>query len=282
MADDIESRYNEAIAKIGELHGNMAVLSKLDALLKDYNSDLAEAERLIQSDGALSGAIIQISNSVVFGAGEVTDSVQAALQKVGFKEALKLVSMALSKQVFMRDLSAYGISADAYWRYSYFSGVFMEGQAKRIGLDRSDAYLLGLLHGIGRVLINEVLHVDDVEVFWDRFVPVNQWELAMVGFTSESGGSLLLKQWDFSEEVFGRLRDQSRKERIAKDPMLILLHFTKQVALHLDDPEKLDQICGPEGHFYVRRLGKAGEAIASEIEAARVNVAEVYESLQES
>lgn len=280
--NDSERRYNEAIKAIGDLHGNMAVLSRLDALLKDYNSDLGEAERLIESDGALSGSIIQISNSVIYGVGETNDSVQEALQKVGFDQTLKLVSLALSKQVFMRDLDTYGVSADAYWRYSYFVAVFMEGQAPRIGGDASDAYLLGLLHGIGRVVINELLHVNDVEIFWDRFVPINQWELAMVGFTGEVAGSLLLKNWNFSESVYRRLANQSSKAAIGGDPMLLLLHYAKQLALQLDDPERFEALCDPSAHAYLRRHCRSRDRLRQEIAVAKENVATVHESLKES
>ena len=282
MANESERRYDEAIRKIGDLHGNMAVLSKLDAILKDYNANADEAEALIQTDGALSGSIVQISNSVLYGLGDKCVTVGGALQKVGFDQALKLVGIALSKQVFMRDLSAYGVSADAYWRYSYFTGVFMESQARQLGMNASDAYLLGLLHSIGRVVINELLHIDEVEVFWDRYLPLSQWETSMVGFTNETAGSLLLRNWGFEPPIHGRLAQQSRRDAVAGDPMLLLLHFAKQLALHLDDAAQLAALRAADGHAYVRRLKRDAAALQRDIEQARETVAAVHETLKES
>ncbi|MDQ8202606.1 HDOD domain-containing protein [Pelagicoccus sp. SDUM812003] len=281
MFSEFEERFNQAIELIGDLHGNMAVLSRIDGLLKDYNSNLSEIETLIESDGAIAGSIIKISNSVLYGLAQPNDSVGEALQTVGFDQALKLVSMALSKQVFMRDLDAYGVSANDYWRQSYFTAIFMENEAKRFGLEESDAYLLGLLHGIGRVVINELLHVNEVEVFWDRYLPLSQWERSMVGFTNEIAGSLLLKNWEFSTAVYGRIGNQFRKEEIAKDTLLAMLHYTRQMSLNVDDEQRLRDYLVPENHFYLRRTRSTRAQIKGAVRKAREEMNAVYESIRD-
>lgn len=114
-------QYEIAIEEVRDLHGNMSVLSRLYAILSDPNSRISEAVELLQSDGALSAIILRFSNGALFSPNERSDSIEMALQQVGFQKTLKLVGAALSKQVFMRNLNAYGITADSYWRYSYFN-----------------------------------------------------------------------------------------------------------------------------------------------------------------
>ncbi len=275
-----QQSYAQAIKRIGDLHGNMAVLSKLDTVLKDYNSSLEDAEQLVQSDGAIAATIVKLSNSALYGFGEGDNDLSSALQKVGFAETLKLVSMALSKQVFMRDLDAYGVSADSYWRYSYFVAVFMEGQAKRVGLDVSDAYLLGLLHSIGRVVITELLHADEVEVYWDRFVSESVWETSMVGFTNRVAGSLLLKSWNFTEEIYQRVEQQSDPELQAADPVLALLDYARQLALHLEDASRIEELCQPEAHPYLALCEQSESELLASIATAQADLEETYESLR--
>ena len=282
MPEPSKAQYEDAIKSISELHGNMAVLARLDAILKDYNSQISEAEQLIQSDGAISSSIIKISNSVLYGGGQKNGTISDALQTVGFDQALKLVSLALSKQVFMRDLEAYGVTADAYWRYSYFAAVFMESQARRIGLDPSDAYLLGLLHAIGRVVINELLHMREVEMLWDRFVPPRQWEVAMVGFTNEVAGALLLRTWEFPALLEQRIAKQSDAAVVPNDSLLLLLHFAKQLALHLDDPPGLRALCAPRSHLYLARHRQDPQALEQEALAAIRHIDEVNKSLRDA
>ncbi|MDQ8200942.1 HDOD domain-containing protein [Pelagicoccus enzymogenes] len=276
-----ESSFEETVKSIGELHGNMAVLSKLDAVLKDLNTDISEPERLIQSDGAISGTIVQISNSPLYGFSEKSDSIATALQKVGYNQALKLVGMALSKQVFMRDLESYGITADSYWRYSYFTAVFLERQAKTLGLDSDEAYLYGLLHSIGRVVINEILHARQIEVFWDRFIPEKEWELMTIGFNNHKAGALLLQIWDFPPELCKRVETQNNAPAQSKDPLVCLLDYARSLANYLIDPPRLKALCKPGAHPIQKQLKLNANQLYKEVTEIESLVDEVYASLKD-
>lgn len=276
-----DNSFEETVKSIGELHGNMAVLSKLNAVLKDLNTDISEPERLIQSDGALAGTIVQISNSPLYGFSEKSDNIAAALQTVGYNQALKLVGMALSKQVFMRDLESYGITADSYWRYSYFTAVFLERQAKTLGIDSDQAYLFGLLHSIGRVVIDEILHVREVEVFWDRFIPEKEWELLMIGFTNQKAGSLLLRIWDFPADLSARVETQNNAPKTSSDPLLPLLDYARTLANHLVDPPRLRALCKPDAHPVVKTLRLSTAQLIKEVNEIETHVDEVYASLKD-
>lgn len=202
-------QYEIAIEEVRDLHGNMSVLSRLYAILSDPNSRISEAVELLQSDGALSAIILRFSNGALFSPNERSDNIEMALQQVGFQKTLKLVGAALSKQVFMRNLNAYGITADSYWRYSYITAIFMGKQAPICGINANTAYLIGLLHSIGRVIINELLHAKKIEVYWDSHISPDQWETAAIGSSSEIAGSVLLESWEFPEEVYECVARQS-------------------------------------------------------------------------
>ncbi|MBK1877290.1 HDOD domain-containing protein [Pelagicoccus mobilis] len=281
MEPTSDSNFEETVKSIGELHGNMAVLSKLDALLKDLNTDISEPERLIQSDGAISGTIVQLSNSPLYGFNDKSDNIATALQKVGYNQALKLVGMALSKQVFMRDLESYGVTADSYWRYSYFTAVFLERQAKALGIDSDEAYLFGLLHSIGRVVINEILHAREVEVFWDRFIPEKEWELMMIGFTNQKAGSILLRTWDFPAELCKRVEQQNHNPSTSKDLQILLLDYARTLALHLIDPPRLKALCRPGAHPAQAKLRLTEAELTKEVTEIEAHVDEVYTSLKD-
>lgn len=276
-----DSNFEETVKSIGELHGNMAVLSKLDAILKDLNTDISEPERLIQSDGAISGTIVQLSNSPLYGFNDKSEKITTALQKIGYNQALKLVGMALSKQVFMRDLESYGITADSYWRYSYFTAVFLERQAKSLGIDSDEAYLFGLLHSIGRVVINEILCERQVEVFWDRFIPEKEWELMMIGFTNQKAGALLLRIWDFPSELCKRVEDQNTPSAQATDVQVALLDYGRVIANHLVDPPRLRSLCRRGAHPAQKYLRFSEAELLREVNEIEAHVEEVYASLKD-
>ena len=261
--------FQACVQKIENLHGNMAVLSRLGPMLKDPNSSLDDAARLIQSDSALTASIIHISNSAFYLGSQRVNTVSAALGKVGFNQALKLVGMALSKQVFMKDLDVYGISADTYWCSSYFAGLFLEESAGQLGFDRDDAYMVGLLHGIGKVVLNELLQPEDVEIFWDPSFPSNEWEEIMFGLHQEDAGAYLLEQWKFPEAIYRRVRDQLSTSAQAEDRLLGGLAYISEVMNqnHLDF-DRIDWEI-PEAHPFYARTKSKPEEIRSAIKRTR-------------
>lgn len=226
---------SKEVATLEKLHGNLAILARLDAILNDPNSALSDAERLINTDGALSATIIRLANSVVYSVGDRRTDVYSALQKVGFNEALRLVGMALSRQVFMRDLVSYGMTAHDYWRDSFYAATLMETIARHaVGINRDRAYLVGLLHGIGKVVINEILLSKEVEILWDRNIDPHDWEEIMVGCTYPEVGEQLLQRWGFPGDIYTAVGRQLDPQAHENEPLVALLHFSRRVISHLD------------------------------------------------
>lgn len=279
-SSDAKQAYRQALQKVEELHGNMGVLAKLGVLLREPNSSADDVARLLQSDGALCANIIRTSNSAIYGYGTRSGNIHEALVKVGYNRVLSLVGASLSKRLFMRDLTAYGMSADDYWAYSYFCALFLERTAPRLGYSADDAYMLGLLHAIGRVVINDLLARTRVEVFWDRALPSEEWEEVLIGFRHDEAGAHLLRQWKFSPEVYERVARQKSPAAIAADPFLLLLDYARQCAelnhYHLGAPVWL----APEDHPWTRHRDFDPDQNARDIEQARQACLSIGEALK--
>jgi len=272
--------FKKAVASIETLHGNMAVLSRLSPMLKDPNSDIENVARLVSSDSALAASIIRISNSAFYASGAKVGDVPSALGKVGFNEALRLVGMALSKQVFMRDLEVYGVTADVYWSESYFTGLFLEAIGRQLGLDPNDAYMVGLLHAIGKVVLNELVDPEQVEVYWDPTLKAEEWEEVMFGVHYDEAGSVLLEAWKFPEEIYKRVGDQLDISAQRKDRILGSLAFTRELIAFNDYDFDRETWELPESHdFYVScRISES--ILASEIIRCREDLADVRRTIQ--
>ena len=278
MANAPIKDFREAVGKIENLHGNMAVLSRLGPLLKDPNSDIDDASRLIQSDSALAASIIRISNSAFYGGSSQVRDVHSALGKVGFNEALRLVGMALSKQVFMRDLTTYGISADCYWCQSYFLGLFLEETAQRLGNDVDDAYMVGLLHAIGKVVLNELIDPAEVEIYWDATYSSEEWEDIMFGIHYNEAGAILLEKWKFPDSIHRRVEKQLASEAIETDSILACLAFARDILMLNAYDFSAREWTLPEAHpFYEEN---EPETVASEIRRCRSGLEKVRATLK--
>jgi HD-like signal output (HDOD) protein len=267
-AQDKEN-YLHVLGKMESLNGNMAVLSRLGIMLHDPNNGIDTIAKLLQSDGALSSNAIRSSNSVRYGIGPKISNVEAALVKVGYNQIISVIGTALSKQVFMKDLPAYNMTADEYWAYSYFCGVFLEAQAHRVGIFSDEAYLIGLLHGVGRIVLNELLIKGRSDLVWDKTIPCHEWEEQTIGFRNDQAGATLLKNWKFSPGIYQRVADQNLSHAQAKDLLLLLLDYARCCAelnqYHIDAEVWLL----PTDHPYTQNPEFDARAMAEEIEAAK-------------
>src|SRR3954471_20320670 len=93
------------------LPADLHVLSKLGEMLQDVNSELDEIAGLLRRDVALATRIVRISNSPMFGGGQIA-STEEAVNRVGFSEILKLVGTATAARFTDRALEFFGISAE--------------------------------------------------------------------------------------------------------------------------------------------------------------------------
>ena len=195
-----KDQFLAAILKIERFSPAPRVLSKAMGLLRNPNSDLDDIVALIRTDAPLTADIIRGSNSAFYGAGERVSSLDRALQKIGFRESIRLLNHAVAHLAAGRNLGSYGIAADDFWAESLFHGLLMEELAKHTGAaSPDDAHTAGLLRYIGRLAINQ--SIDDLGggLFWNDNEPVEQWELENVGVTQAQAGAILLKHWQFPD-----------------------------------------------------------------------------------
>lgn len=173
------------------------MLAKVSKLAKDPNSDLADICALLKNDGALAADIIRISNSAFYAAATPHSNLNTAVNYIGLREVIRVVNLSLTRQLFARDLTSYDISAQEYWSSAVATALVMEALARHSGLDREDAYTIGIMHAIGRVLINRIILDKGYAYRWNGRQRVEEWEREAVGFDFAETGAILAEHWLF-------------------------------------------------------------------------------------
>jgi HD-like signal output (HDOD) protein len=219
--------FKQAILAIDTLGATPSILAKVVELIKDPHSDIESICALLRADGPLSADIIRLSNSPYYAPATLHGNLNSAINCIGSREVTRVVNLSLSRQLFARDLTSYGVSAHDYWSDSVAAALLSEALAKDSGLNPEDAFTLGILHAIGRVLINRVIHEKGFALFWDGHQPIEQWERSAVGFDFAEAGAMLLKHWHFPSAICGVIRWQLNPDRV-DHPVSLLggLQFT--------------------------------------------------------
>jgi HD-like signal output (HDOD) protein len=263
MTASTPAAYRGAICKVQRLYSIPEVLSQALRLVKSPDVSLESIGQLVSQDAALVADVIRLSNSVMYSRGEACVELQMALQRLGLDEVVRVIGLSLSKHVFGKGLNHYGISAAQYWRASLLGALLMEQLAFLHGVDAPEAYTIGILHALGRVLINEVLGETGKGQPWDRKGSLENWEVGRVGFTHAEAGALLLKEWRFPRAIVNPIENQLGAPRVvpAQSP-IGMLRFVR--VLLACDPDTATAPAN-QGPFPPDLLGWAG--FASEAEA---------------
>lgn len=177
-----------------------ATFGRLRTLLLDPNTSLDEILHLIRLDPALTFHVIRMSNSVLFGLRERTDSLDIAVARVGLSEIFRLVGLAAVQQVCQSDLHRYRLKANRIWENAVATAAAAEVLATRAGRDAGLAYTAGLMRMIGRVVLDAMPNAPTYpgEAEWPS---VTEWEQMVFGTTANEVTTQLLDYWRFPADV---------------------------------------------------------------------------------
>ncbi|GMU37272.1 MAG: HDOD domain-containing protein [Phycisphaerae bacterium] len=191
-----------------------------DQVLKELrhpHCDFAEVARLISDDPVLTAAILRTINSPFYrGESEIT-SIRTAVTRLGTR-ALRTLMMHQALQAAMFESRAGNPRrAQTLWRRAQAGAWIMHGLAPLIGRDPDDAFLAGLLHDIGNVLVLRIVSAEEakmkVRVADDEFEHL--CELA-----HQELGELLATAWKLPRNLSALIRDHHVRPDAA-DPLAV-------------------------------------------------------------
>jgi HD-like signal output (HDOD) protein len=191
----------ESIVTLGnKLAPAAATFSRLRLLLLDPDVELQEIVSLIRLDPALTFHVVRMSNSILFGVRDKTESLDVAVGRVGLGEIFRLVGLAAVQQVCQRDLPTYRLPATRLWENAVATAATADLLAQRAKIDAGLAYTAGLLRTVGRVIL-------DASAFGKvypgpaEWPSVAEWEKKTFGLTSSEATTILLTHWRFPAEL---------------------------------------------------------------------------------
>lgn len=217
-----------AIAKIEKLYPVPRTLGRALSLLRDPHADLDDIAPLIGYDTSLTAHIIRSANSAFYATAERAKTVNEAVQIIGFRETIRLVSLVVAQTTSHRYLACYGIQGEDFWAESVFNGLFLQRLTRlTVSCDPEEAYTAGLLRFVGRLAIDQAVEDLGVELLWDRKMSIDAWEKQTVGVTQSFAGAHLLRAWQFSEEFVEAIERQDDPAAAAlPNPLAQAIQFT--------------------------------------------------------
>lgn len=224
----------------------------------EYDPDAME--RLVASDPALCGSLLRHANSSFFGGIEKVVIVRDAIVRLGVRQAAELVIVATQRHQYrLADPMLLEI-AEQLWRHAVACGVGCQWLARKIRLEarQQEAFLAGLLHDIGKLLLLRVL--DELVASGNLpFDPSRDLVLELLACLHCQEGHALMRTWNIPEayaEIVKHHHDEASDE---DDALLDLVRL-------------VDMACNRLG---IGIRGKIERNLAACAEAMRLRASEV-------
>ena len=263
----------------GDLPPLSDVLLKLENRVNDPNSDIEEISGLIQTEPVLSGRLIKLSNSVLFGGGrDEVHNLDEAIMRLGMKMVLDLAYTLELPKAFKKSKSFDHIQ---FWKHSLGVAYLSRSLAVHMNSPKEDlevSYLSGLMHDVG-ILVFDYLVPDDysefIKTMAERDRTLSELEIEKFGIShSELGAEFVGKWWPVSETVVKSVRRHHNPtpQKKIKPGIPRLVNWANQIANNNDMKNGLPMHSDPLDENLFPRLKLSGEDLNEMVEKTKEGV----------
>jgi len=165
--------------------------------------DITRIVELVSYDKSIASQCVRMANSALFGRNKPVESVRTAVMNLGMWRVRDLLfSNSLTNVI---PVNRWVVDAAVFWRHSLGVALVCRKFAEILGYpDTEKAYLAGLLHDIG-ILVNSMVVPEEFRVTFEKAtreqIPLNEAELATLGFTHCDSGRVLAEAWKITPDL---------------------------------------------------------------------------------
>ena len=216
------------------------VVLRIRKALDDPKNTPGKTVTVVGAEPRLAARLLQTANSAAFNpANKPVTDLRTAITRLG-QQVVQSAAMAFALQ-HMKDqesLSSIAEPLSALWKESISVALICQIVAVRTKVSPDEAFLTGLLHGIGRLYLM-VRAISKAREFGDQ-----QSFIELVAGWQASIGKAVLENWGFAPqmcEAIAEQRDYERKrKRIAELSDVLIVSIVLCEALRMPAPRTVD------------------------------------------
>ena len=199
---------NDLIAKVKNLAPVSHAALNLVGLLDKPSISNEDIVNVLKFDNVLTAKLLRACNSPFFGLEEPVSSVDQAVLILGHQQILHITLSIAFSGTMATPLPGYAAEAKELWQHSLVTALAAENVARSgttIEVDGSVAFTAGLLHDIGKVVMNVVLTTDFQAAVRSRItqdgLSRTDAEREVIGADHAEVGKCLLQSWRLPEDI---------------------------------------------------------------------------------
>jgi putative nucleotidyltransferase with HDIG domain len=219
-------------------------VTKLMEVTRDPECSVKDIVETIHSDQSLCLTILKIANSVLFGRPKKADSIKKAVVILGFDEVQRIALTKALINSFSKLAKQHRPFIDKFWQHSFVCGVAARVIAPKLAINPDIAFIGGLLHDIGKLIMLETFTEDYALDRWMTKLSTAESlheELQMFSFTHDILGGRLLRKWFFPENLVTAISCHHCPDTAARErDFAYLLQLADLLSFYCCNPDALE------------------------------------------
>lgn len=218
-----KARLNDALSKVVDLPVLPATAQKVLSLISDPDVSIEKVKRIISADPGLAAKILKIANSAFYGGYRNIQNLNQAILRLGLNSVRNVVVATSMRNVYKR----FGLAEKLLWEQMIGSAISSGLIARQSrAADPEDSFIGGLLHDVGKVVLNNEYPEDFAKVMekvYNEGVPYHEAEKDVFEFTQRELGAMVVRKWGFPESTELMIKHFDDHEALSKDRALFNL-----------------------------------------------------------
>jgi len=209
-----KTNIDRVLDEIVTLPSAPTVLIKVTQMIDDPGASFEALAQGISADPSVAMKVLRLVNSAYYGVRQRVGSLEHAISLLGLKVVKNLV---LTATVFRTFSSATPgktplFVREQFWLHCVGTGIIARALARCApqgrGVDPEEAFAAGLLHDVGKIILEQHLHKQFEEALEKSAAsgkPLHECENEIIGINHAQIGGKLAQRWKLPEALVGAI-----------------------------------------------------------------------------
>lgn len=200
--------YEKIEVIISEIENLLALpfsVVKVIKMTSDRHINASQLAKPIEADPAIGSIILRRANSVAYAAVNRIGSIKQAVTRIGVNETRNIASTAAIFKLFSKTETTSGFNKVEFWAHSLGTGVCSQMISRALGFsNHEDCYLGGLVHDLGKMILDDYLQDEFQKVIDETFVSnISMHKVEHKRFKVDHNyiGSRVADKWHFPKRI---------------------------------------------------------------------------------
>lgn len=215
------------------------VMLKVQKLIQLPTTTPAQLAKIIETDPSMVAGILKVANSAYYGFRGKVSTIQHASSLFGTRRLAELITAMSAGGVLGKAMDGYGHKAGDMWRHSILVACTASEIAAIVADDILDsAYMAGLLHDIGKIILDP--YVCERKVLFDHYFStypektIQDAEGHILGFNHAVIAAILCEKWSLPKSIAFGIRNHHQPSSAGDHLLSHIVHFADYLSGQTD------------------------------------------------